>query len=1771
MDNRILSKVIAVMLVFTLTLANFVFLAVYARESYATSVDYEQQENFVDKTELSFDAYFIEEEKITHRYTSSSENNNLKLYLRIKVDKGYLKNATISIENSNFKLLESDKLLDDAIEKINTQTNTIVLNQINKGADRIIELPIKFVDEENYDVSNFSKDSNVTIKGTFINDKAKEINVNKTIIVNLALSEEPNAYLSSKVINNTIFEENNEKKRLIQLEIESKVEQNKLPIKETNIQVRAPKINEQIPEYISITSKTTEGTNGKSGNDFTTENYSIENDIIKINVKNVIDENNRISWKRNTTDKYIINLVYKLDECTDIDVEMDSKLILYNNENKELLTNYNEKLQLSEQTEKVILTEIESEEKISKGYMLVENANNTEYVEKLKLNIGYSEAVNSIKIEKAEEKYIDNEGNSYDAKIYYKNISIAKENFEKLLGTDGKITIINGTNKIGELTIDNLSLDFNEGDINSEKKDLSNLSQEDIDKISKMDISNMTQEEIINILTNSIGEMTNVVIETTKPISEGILNIEISKYIKSKEYSEEIIEKLNKINTKLNITSKNSTETVNREITLENPTYQISAEISQNRLATETENKNIELKVILENNNNTQRLYKNPVVEIELPEYIEEINVNSVDLFYDTEITPEVAKIKTNEEGCKILELSMKGQQTKFNNNESIKGLTLIANINLKTKETTPNISEKIKIKAISDGNEVANTEKTIKYIVPSEMVTINGMTNYNDKNETTTSTNNENEEGTIDRNTEAKIATETITIMNNNDYKCGNIKILGRTPSEGNRDMVTGEEIGSTFTAKVASKIRVVSGIDESKITVYYSTNSEATEDVELETNNWQTEIKKLEEIKSYLILIDGEMSTGDIMKFEYDVEIPEGLEKQESTYSMFKVFYTNLDEKLQGQEESTTSPTVGVSTGNENDINVVLEAEIADGEKEGTVVLDGTETLEESIVKYTVNIKNNTTKQINNAVLYVDIPEGTIYTTHSYTEDTNSYVYDIDSDVKTYTKELKTLEPGESIQEEFYLTMTYISDKPEKPDVDKIVAEIVKREDFNSDEEYQTAWDFFTKLYSGDKETVEQYAQQVIKRENFDSDEEYEIALKEFKDQYLEYGVSEEEEKIEFSITAKIEMGKDTGTYINSNTLNNVIVGRGMELSLDYDNVDGERIEPGGKIEYNIIAFKGKEFSYKNVEIQCVLPDGLNFDSSIYNDEFDESSLEQIYDQETIEEMKKLGIDFQSEYNDETTIEQNGRTITWKIKEMKKDKEITLICNIESLKKNENEREHPLKVTMKYDGMTEEISSNVINFTIGKPTLKITHESTNKTSEITEDDEIEYIYTIENTSKYDAYNVSLTDYCSDGLILGSIKYREEGSNFEFYISQGGNINEEKIDIDAGEKIYFTVKGKANYLRNNASGIIEHYFTVKTDYQDLMSSKITHNVKAKEYTFEDGNTTVNKHLISGVAWVDSNADGEKTSDEEILPDIQVLLIDEEGKVIRTQNTGERGEYSFNDLAEGKYVIAFTYDNKKYDITTYKKNGTNTNKAKEMTLNINGVNTKCAATDTIDLKENTYNINLGLVINEKFDLSLSKTISKVTIKTKGKTITKSYNNSKLEKIEIKSKEMEGATVAIEYTITVRNEGAIPGYANKIVDYLKDTDLKFNSELNSKWYLGTDGNLYNADLSSKIINPGEEVNVKLVLTKAMTDKNTGITNNTAELYETYNKEGKEDYDSIPANKVQNEDDMGIAEIIITVKTGQVTYIVLAILILVVICGGAYLIKKKVINW
>ena len=124
-------------------------------------------------------------------------------------------------------------------------------------------------------------------------------------------------------------------------------------------------------------------------------------------------------------------------------------------------------------------------------------------------------------------------------------------------------------------------------------------------------------------------------------------------------------------------------------------------------------------------------------------------------------------------------------------------------------------------------------------------------------------------------------------------------------------------------------------------------------------------------------------------------------------------------------------------------------------------------------------------------------------------------------------------------------------------------------------------------------------------------------------------------------------------------------------------------------------------------------------------------------------------------------------------------------------------------------------------------------------------------------------------------------------------------------------------------------------------------------------------------------------------------------------------------------------------------------------------------------------------------------------------------------------------------------------------------------MKFNSEINKDWYISsTDGKLHTQGLSSEI-KPGEKATIKLTLIKTMTNDNTGLTLNTAEIQKSSNDQALQDRDSIAGNNKTGEDDISSAQLIISVKTGADTIVGITSIIIVLVALGIfiYIIRKR----
>ena len=483
-----------------------------------------------------------------------------------------------------------------------------------------------------------------------------------------------------------------------------------------------------------------------------------------------------------------------------------------------------------------------------------------------------------------------------------------------------------------------------------------------------------------------------------------------------------------------------------------------------------------------------------------------------------------------------------------------------------------------------------------------------------------------------------------------------------------------------------------------------------------------------------------------------------------------------------------------------------------------------------------------------------------------------------------------------------------------------------------------------------------------------------------------------------------------------------------------------------------------------------------------------------------------------------------------------------------------------------------------------MGRASLVFTQSTNTTNTYVTEGETIEYVFTVKNEGSYEAQDVSLIDYVPTGLLAKTITYGINGKTSTKKVS-GATAPTITVSIPAGKELQATVKALAKSLNGAAETTVTNRGTVqsKTMAEPITSNEITHIIEADpEYsnqvveeavkntgaTANGGGSSSSSNItktykITGNAWLDENKDGMRDDNEQKMSGITARLVDADtGTIKKSVTTDSKGAYTFAGIANGNYLVIFDYDTVKYTVTTYQKAGV------EVNVNSDAITTKieqdgrqrnAAVTDRIVVADSSIsNIDIGFLYADTFDLALETTITKMTVQNRAGTDSVEFDDVTLAQMPIAAKHLSSSTTYIEYRIKVSNLGEIAGNVKRIVDYIPE-GMTFSSTLNPDWYTGTDGNLYTSALADVELKPGESREVKLVLTKQMTEENTGNVNNIAEIAEDYNIYGVSDTNSTPLNKAQGENDMSSADAIITVKTGEV-FIYISVIITSVILGS-----------
>ncbi len=598
-------------------------------------------------------------------------------------------------------------------------------------------------------------------------------------------------------------------------------------------------------------------------------------------------------------------------------------------------------------------------------------------------------------------------------------------------------------------------------------------------------------------------------------------------------------------------------------------------------------------------------------------------------------------------------------------------------------------------------------------------------------------------------------------------------------------------------------------------------------------------------------------------------------------------------------------------------------------------------------------------------------------------------------------------------------------------------------------------------------------------------------------------------------------------------------------------------------------------------------------------------------IIDMELQKEMKFSYIDYD---DGDITVSETVNGLRANVTELKvnEEKEIWLFIQMTRTDENNLDFEVETVASVKADN-TKTYYSNTNKARVYTAGIEVTQTSTKDGKELQKDEEIEYNFVIKNISNKnilkDKISLQFMNFTDENLIPVSADYEYWDYEYNEGESEGelvkktnsveipkkiapSGVDESTVPdlaitllIPVGEEVNVTLKLKAGEVKEKTE--VSNSLKVAYEYcgEHVVTSNVIKNTILPVENPDDGSDDepdddIFKYSIGGFVWKDSNKNGKFDDDEERLSGITVKLFNAEtNSIVKDENgnnlyatTDNEGKYVFEDVSIGKYLVLFEYDVDNYSVTTYKKELVSDDVNSDVVVkevSIDGVEKTVAVTDILELENaDKLYVNMGLVEKEKFDLSLDKSITKITVKYDGFYKEYDYKETKLAKVDIPAKKMQGAQIQVDYQIKVTNEGNVKGYVNEVADYLPD-GFEFDNGLNNDWKY-ENGILKNTSNSGITLDVGQSKVFTLHLTKTLDENSTGKYENSAEILNSNSVNGTTDIDSTNGNKVTTEDDYSKAELLISIKTGAVTYIGIILLLIGILIVLKVLMDKKIIN-
>ena len=905
---------------------------------------------------VNFDAFFLRDlngdgyaESI--RGTCKEVGEEDTLYMEISVNTaGYLKSGKITINADNFYFqtaLPKDGELKE--NYIGNNIREIEFNQLNNGIQRMIIGVVRSGDYSyssskdsaiGNNVNNYSKLNSVTLTGTYVNENNQEISITKTVNFNIDWYGETKATISNTSTTNRDLDDRiDEENGTISLDfsIGTSETENELILKDNHVKAQIPQLNGYDPISVEYT-----GSNA-------TSNYNASTRTLTIDREAKVEEDGTVITGLSNSNSYNIKVIYPLEayqsvggDTVQIKIPVSTYYEGYNNSSEEFENPYKSNIASTTLTATYKHVEVVEEpvEPVEPSKPPVYPANSSVTIGKytssptsryvvsklkpLKIYNGVSEdeqddtyqiewyaytgtngATNGLVLKETQNReaqkvdnFIKTDSNKESMEDVTTNIGIAFSGASDVLKDDGWI-------KVYDEDTGNLLETFTK------------------DNWSRYTSSNPYKYDLpvkhIRVETSETNADARLYVYNIKKLDD--------EYITT-NYTKEEFDNLQYIETNLAVyLGGNLIGTKTHKANYEVPYSVADIGISKNTISTQITEKNEKITITARYNSlANQAGWVDGSFIVKLPEGILTAKINSVQINNnDVSITSyEVVE----QDGVNLIKINTE------NKNDTPQTYSITVDVDITPNPMAATTKGNIELYAsngeicdyyykasdIYDVNNNLNTEEQVNHdttsfsmISPTSLLTNQIGSNYDDKGSTIVSPQVADVRpayGVVDKEHE-KEATIGVQVTNNYGNRISEIQILGKIPFKGNTYVLSGGDLGSTFTTRMTEAGITVPEKLQQYVTVYYSENENPDRDLSKSENGWKTadEITNWDNIKTYLIDFgDYVMPTGENYSFNYTVKIPNGVEFNQEAYSHHGVYFSLETE--QGKYRTQVEP---------------------------------------------------------------------------------------------------------------------------------------------------------------------------------------------------------------------------------------------------------------------------------------------------------------------------------------------------------------------------------------------------------------------------------------------------------------------------------------------------------------------------------------------------------------------------------------------------------------------------------------------------------------------------------------------------------------------------------------------------------------------------------------------------------------------------------------------------------------------------------------------